>query len=150
MTEAADAAGVTIGTLAHWARAGRVGSRLEAGAYGERRVVQLDDVLAAVAGDPVAKAPRSAAANEPPPGTVLVPLEAWQRALDQIAHLHEAGRELAEARAAAAKFETTSDFLRERVRELQAELVAARSPARHRRLFRRMNKIVQGTSSPAP
>ena len=42
----------------------------------------------------------------------------------QLANLHEAGQQLAEARAAAAKAETEAGFLRERVQQLQLELDA--------------------------
>jgi hypothetical protein len=35
---------------------------------------------------------------EPPPGTMLVPIEAWAKMLLQLGNLHEAGQQLAEAR----------------------------------------------------
>ncbi|MFQ5426110.1 MAG: hypothetical protein ACE5EV_03415 [Gaiellales bacterium] len=55
----------------------------------------------------------------------MVPLDAWEQTLRQLGHLYEAGQQLADARARAAKAETEAHFLRERVRELRAEL---RSP----------------------
>ena len=63
--------------------------------------------------------------SEPPPGTLLVPLDAWQRVLDQLGNLHEAGQQLAEASARAARAETEAEFLRERVSDLRSQLAAA-------------------------
>jgi hypothetical protein len=54
-------------------------------------------------------------------GELLVPLDAWQRMLDQLGHLHEGGERLAQAEARAAKAETKVEFLAEQVRELKAE-----------------------------
>ena len=57
-------------------------------------------------------------------GTLLVPLDAWQRMLDQLGNLHEAGQQLAEVSARAAKAETEAEFLRERVSDLRQQLAA--------------------------
>lgn len=64
--------------------------------------------------------------DEPAPGTLLVPLDAWQRMLDQLGHLHEAGQQLADVSARAAKAETEAEFLRERVAELRGQLAETR------------------------
>lgn len=56
---------------------------------------------------------------DPPPGTMLVPVDAWNKMLMQLGNLHEAGRELAEARERAAKAETEASFLRERLKDLR-------------------------------
>lgn len=48
---------------------------------------------------------------------VLVPVDEWARILRQLGNLHEAGQQLAEARERAAKAETESTFLRERLKE---------------------------------
>ncbi len=54
---------------------------------------------------------------------VLVPIDEWARILSQLGNLHEAGRELAEARERAAKAETESVFLRERrLREMRGRM----------------------------
>jgi hypothetical protein len=53
---------------------------------------------------------------------VLVPLDQWTRVLNQLGNLHEAGQQIAEARERAARAETEAAFLRERLRELRAEL----------------------------
>jgi len=50
---------------------------------------------------------------------VLVPLDSWQQLLRQLGNLHEAGRDLAEARERAARAETEAVFLRERLAELR-------------------------------
>lgn len=57
-----------------------------------------------------------------PAGTMLVPVEAWNRILDQLGHLHEAGQSLAVASERAAKAEAVAEFQAER-REI-AELSA--------------------------
>lgn len=69
-----------------------------------------------------------------PEGTMLVPLDAWNRMLNQLGNLHEAGQQLAEARERAAVAETESRFLKERLAELREDLdkakriAAAQSP----------------------
>ena len=63
---------------------------------------------------------------EAPPGTTLVPLDAWNKMLLQLGNLHEAGQQLAEASARAAKAETEAAFLKERLAELREELARAR------------------------
>lgn len=76
---------------------------------------------------------RSATEDRPPPQTepknddprsdaVLVPVDEWSRILHQLGNLHEAGQQLAEARERAAKAETESTFLRERLRETRDRL----------------------------
>jgi hypothetical protein len=53
---------------------------------------------------------------------VLVPLDQWTRVLNQLGNLHEAGQQIADARERAAKAETEAAFLRERLKEMRAEL----------------------------
>ena len=53
---------------------------------------------------------------------VLVPVDEWSRILRQLGNLHEAGQQLAEARERAAKAETESSFLRERLRETRSRV----------------------------
>jgi hypothetical protein len=52
---------------------------------------------------------------------MLVPRDAWDRLIDQLGNLHEAGLMLAEARERAARAETEAGFLRERLVELRTE-----------------------------
>jgi hypothetical protein len=72
---------------------------------------------------PVAAAEPDAPAEENvtavPEGSILVPVDAWDRLLGQLGNLHEAGQQLADARERAAKAETESEFLRERLREMR-------------------------------
>lgn len=70
---------------------------------------------APVAGDEVEPA-------APHDGSILVPLDAWDRLLSQLGNLHEAGQQLADARERAAKAETEAEFLRERLRDMRQEL----------------------------
>ena len=53
---------------------------------------------------------------------VLVPLDQWTRILNQLGNLHEAGQQLGDARERAAKAETESTFLRERLKEMRSRL----------------------------
>jgi len=57
-----------------------------------------------------------------------VPIDAWNKMLNQLGNLHEAGQQLAEARERAAKAETEAKFLRERLAELRTQ-PAPTSPA---------------------
>jgi hypothetical protein len=68
--------------------------------------------------DPKPKAPASV---DPPEGTMLVPIDAWNKMLNQLGNLHEAGQMLADARERAAKAETEATFLRERLAEIRAD-----------------------------
>ncbi len=57
--------------------------------------------------------------GEPAPGTMIVPVDAWNKMLNQLGNLHEAGQQLAEARERAGKAETEAKFLRERLAEMR-------------------------------
>lgn len=132
LRQASDASGIALSTVRNWARKGRVPTALEESAEGTRRMVSLEgvmerarrlgqnvDVVVATetkTGSP-APAPEQAA---PPPGTMLVPIDAWDKMLLQLGNLHEAGQQLAEARERAARAETEATFLRERLAELRA------------------------------
>jgi hypothetical protein len=59
---------------------------------------------------------------EPPPGTMIVPVAAWDKMLLQLGNLHQAGQQLAEARERAGRAETEARFLRERLAEMRQEL----------------------------
>jgi hypothetical protein len=52
---------------------------------------------------------------------MIVPVDAWNKMLNQLGNLHEAGQQLAEARERAAKAETEAQFLRERLAELRKD-----------------------------
>jgi len=58
---------------------------------------------------------------------MLVPREAWQKALEQLGHLRPLAEQLTDASARAAKPETTEGFLREQNRELRTRIEQART-----------------------
>ncbi len=64
-----------------------------------------------------------------PPGTMIVPVDAWNKMLNQLGNLHEAGQQLAAAKERAAKAETEAKFLRERLAELRQAEGSAESTA---------------------
>ncbi len=134
LREASDATGVQLSTLRNWARKGRVPTALEESAEGTHRMVSLDGVRARARqlGHPVVEpgtttesvAPPATTSHveepaTPPPGTMLVPIDAWDKMLLQLGNLHQAGQQLAEARERAARAETEATFLRERLAELR-------------------------------
>ncbi len=135
LREASDATGVQLSTIRNWARKGRVPTALEESANGTHRMVSLEGVRArarelghAVIETRPKPTPPLAAASPPvveedqvtpPPGTMLVPIDAWDKMLHQLGNLHEAGQQLAEARERAARAETEAAFLRERLAELR-------------------------------
>lgn len=135
--------GVPVSTLRKWALGGNVSTYMEETPVGQLRMISLQGVYQraeelgrkvggrppSVAAAPASKAAprhrsqsRPAAAPDIPPGTTLVPLDAWNKMLLQLGNLHEAGQQLAEASARAAKAETEATFLKERLAELRAEL----------------------------
>ncbi len=77
---------------------------------------------------PPVAAPADEAASVPE-GGMLVPIDTWTRVLDQLANLHQAGQELAEARERAARAETEAAFLREQLATLRT---TRRAPPRRR------------------
>jgi hypothetical protein len=129
LRQASDAAGIPLSRLRTWVKKGRVPTALEEFPHGTRRIVPLDAVRARARqlDQPVVEEPPTgspeipelAAAPETPPGTMLVPIAAWDKMLIQLGNLHQAGQELAEARERAARAETEAAFLRERLAELR-------------------------------
>ena len=145
LREASDATGIPVGTLGSWARRGTVESYLEGNGGRKLRIVDLNDVRsrASELGRPVAPVPvrRVEQTVSSPPSeavltpkteqtdTMIVPIDAWNKMLNQLGNLHEAGQQLAEARERAAKAETEAAFLRERTSELrEVETPPASSP----------------------
>jgi hypothetical protein len=134
LRQASDASGIPLSTLRNWARKGRVPTALEEFTHGTRRIVSLDAVRARARqlGQPVNEEPAvepqkpSIVGQDqvPPPGTMLVPIAAWDKMLIQLGNLHQAGQELAEARERAARAETEASFLRERLAELRGATMA--------------------------
>jgi hypothetical protein len=64
----------------------------------------------------------------PPPGTMIVPIDAWNKMLNQLGNLHEAGQQLAEARERAGKAETESKFLRAQLAESRVQPAEIEEP----------------------
>lgn len=144
--EASAITGISATTLKKLARSKDIPSHLERTDDGFVRIVSLDGIrswteevgraadseLPETADDDteVDLTAKEVAGGEPhvPEGTMLVPLDAWNKMLNQLGNLHEAGQQLAEARERAAKAETESKFLKERLAELRVELEQAQEP----------------------
>jgi len=103
------------------------------------------------------KGPRATTGGQTPDGSsMLVPRDAWDKLMDQLGNLHEAGQMLAEARERAAKAETEATFLRERLSEMRGErdelkgrgsappVDGAVTPG----LWRRLGRALSGDSPP--
>jgi hypothetical protein len=142
LREAAEATGIPVNTLRKWCRKEDVASYLESDGDLTLRIVDLTTIRShatalgrTTTGTGPAPVSQPAAAAEPDPGpgpdveqeavdagpqTMIVPVDAWNKMLNQLGNLHEAGQQLAEARERAAKAETEARFLRERLAELRA------------------------------
>lgn len=136
--------GVSAATLRTWARKRSIDAVMTDGDAGRQWMVTPESVAHHVSRHPRpttarAATPRSATGPTPDGTAMLVPRDAWDRLMDQLGNLHEAGMALAEARERAARAETEAGFLRERLAELRAERDALRAdrnaagPIEHRR-----------------
>ena len=141
LKEAEEATGIPTNTLRKWVRKASLPSYLEADGDLALRMVDLEAVIAraeelgrdivpkpeeseseAAASIPTSEseAKTSVPTPEGEPATMIVPVDAWNKMLNQLGNLHEAGQQLAEARERAAKAETESTFLREQLAERRA------------------------------
>lgn len=146
LRQATDVTGIPISTLRKWARRDSIPTYLKETPTGQLRMVSIkavreradslgrDDHPAPAGPETAPAAPPVTPAGfvppvepETPPGTMLVPIDAWDKMLLQLGNLHEAGQQLAEARERAAKAETEARFLRERLAEMRSDLTEARS-----------------------
>jgi hypothetical protein len=115
--------GVAVSTLRTWVRSGKIDGALEEG----RWMVAPSSVAAHLSERRRSSRARAASVPEPasgpaPDGTsMLVPRDAWDKLMDQLGNLHEAGQQLAVARERAAKAETEALFLRERLGDMREE-----------------------------
>lgn len=150
LREANRETGIPVETLRKWARRSTIPSYLSPTAAGTNiRMVELGGVAqrAADLGRSIAPdrtqskpageaetaqpSPEPATAPSPnaeteaaaPAGTMIVPIDAWNKMLNQLGNLHEAGQQLAIVTERAAKAETEAKFLRERLAELRREPV---------------------------
>ncbi|MGD2103418.1 MAG: hypothetical protein PVG83_14395 [Acidimicrobiia bacterium] len=137
LREAHEITGIPIPTLRKWARREHIPTYLEETETGHLRMVSLGAIKERAAGlgrddqPPAPPAPsRETAEPETPPGTMLVPIDAWDKMLLQLGNLHQAGQQLAEARERAAKAETEAEFLKERLAELRTERADAKQVKR--------------------
>jgi hypothetical protein len=158
LREATDLTGIPVSTLRKWARRDAVPTYLEEAPVGQLRMVSLRGIrqradelgrevkpeppapvrptpppIPSTDPEPVPEIPKTGDETDPEPvipeGTMLVPLDAWNKMLMQLGNLHEAGQQLAEARERAAKSETETVFLRERISEMRGELAEAKTSA---------------------
>jgi hypothetical protein len=129
---------VSVERLRAWARDGSINAVMGPGPKGGRMWLVTAESIARHLTDERREAkptpaavtpPRAAAASTAPARTgptedgtaMLVPRDAWDRLMDQLGNLHDAGVQLAEARERAARAETEATFLRERLTELRTE-----------------------------
>lgn len=129
---ASEKAGVSVSALRKWYRAGKIQSRLEPGPTGDMRMVLLSEVTAG-AGQRQAPKPTATVTEEPPAASwsddvLPIPKDAWNKMIEQLGNLHEAGQRLAEEAAGRARAETEAAFLRERITDLLAQLEETRRP----------------------
>lgn len=133
LREAEHRFGVSVATLRTWARKKTVDAVMTDGDAGRQWMVTPESVAHHLSRTPrpaprpakhagAGAAPQRTTTGPTGDGTaMLVPRDAWDRLMDQLGNLHEAGVLLAEARERAAKAETEVGFLRERLTELRAE-----------------------------
>jgi len=145
LREASDATGIPVNTLRKWCRKDDVASYLESDGDLTLRIVDLVSVrshardlgrdTAPIEPEAIPEpdpTPRPESEQGPVgdgPQTMIVPVDAWNKMLNQLGNLHEAGQQLAEARERAAKAETEVRFLRERLAELRDTPEPATPPA---------------------
>lgn len=146
--EASEATGIPTSTIRKWARHDNIPSFLEETSNGYLRLVSMEGIAQwtdEIGRDVDAPHPETVAevdltsgkeseggGGEPaeqtvPEGSMIIPLDAWNRMLNQLGNLHEAGQQLAEARERAAKAETEARFLKERLADLREELKETRA-----------------------
>jgi DNA-binding transcriptional MerR regulator len=121
LREAEERFGVRASTLRTWARKGTIDGIQSGGSRGDQWMVTPESIAHHLSRrKPQVTTPptRAAAADR---SSMLVPRDAWDKLMDQLGNLHEAGLQLAEARERAAKAETEAVFLRERLAEIRAE-----------------------------
>ena len=132
LREAEAETGIPVNTLRKWIRRADLPSYLEAGGDLALRMVDLDAVIARAeelgrdivpASESETEAVQSAAppSETAPPDTMIVPVDAWNKMLNQLGNLHEAGQQLAEARERAAKAETEAKFLRAQLADSRSD-----------------------------
>jgi hypothetical protein len=123
LREAEHRFGIRVSTLRAWSRGGSIDAVRAKGSHGDQWMVTPESVAHRLS----RRAPRTTATPDRATGpssdgsSMLVPRDAWDKLMDQLGNLHEAGMHLADARERAAKAETEATFLRERLSEMRTE-----------------------------
>ncbi len=118
--------GVRVATLRTWARKGTIDGIRRLGDRGEWLVLPESVAHHLSRHKPSVSTPSRRSGPSDDGSSMLVPRDAWDKLMDQLGNLHEAGLNLAEARERAAKAETEASFLRERLAEIREERDALR------------------------
>jgi len=119
LQEAAKRFGVSASTLGSWCRSGEVDAAKQEG----RWMVAPGSISARKRSGRSRRGAGPAARSGPSVdgSAMLVPRDAWDKVMDQLGNLYQAGQQLAEARERAARAETEAGFLRERLGEMREE-----------------------------
>ncbi len=119
LQEAAKRFGVSASTLGSWCRSGEIDAAKQQGRW---MVVPRSVSTRQRAGRSRGGTALAARSGPSADGSaMLVPRHAWDKLMDQLGNLHQAGQQLAEARERAARAETEARFLRERLGEMRQE-----------------------------
>lgn len=139
LKEAATQAGVSISALRKWYRSGAIDSKTVQGPNGMQRVVDLAAVKDRAERWQEARVTDRGPALPPPlpDGTMLVPLEAWERTMDAVNSLQAAGERIGRAEEKAEQFRARINERDQRIVDLQAEVAELKESLqrRRRRLF---------------
>jgi hypothetical protein len=129
---AADAAGLTPGTVRYWAHKGLIASRTVAGPTGEQVLVRLDEVLAQ-AGDEGATGRSQEAGQGPVRGAEVRRTSGGAELAPIFKTVSELMRQLTEATERAARAETKLEFLSEQAARMRQRLEEAEAQAEARK-----------------
>ena len=124
LREAEHRFGVRVSTLRAWSRRKSIDAVQASGPHGAQWMVTPESVahyLSRRSPKTPQADPRQSTGLTDDGSSMLVPRDAWDKLMDQLGNLHEAGMQLATARERAAKAETEATFLRERLTEMRAE-----------------------------
>lgn len=124
LREAEHRFGIRVSTLRAWSRRKSIDAVQASGPHGAQWMVTPESVAHYLS----RRSPKTAQAGPSQTtgltddgSSMLVPRDAWDKLMDQLGNLHEAGMQLATARERAAKAETEATFLRERLSEMRSE-----------------------------
>lgn len=124
LREAEHRFGIRVSTLRAWSRRKSIDAVRASGPHGVQWMVTPESIahyLSRQSPKTPQAGPRQSTGPTDDGSSMLVPRDAWDKLMDQLGNLHEAGMQLATARERAAKAETEATFLRERLTEMRAE-----------------------------